>query len=533
LSGTPRLKWLLLAGLAAVTVAYTVRLDYSPIYLLNDEIYNGLQAWSLAHTGRSAAGDLLPVFFRGLEFAPGRDPMCVYGTALSLKLLPLGETALRLPTALVGIVNVVLAYFVGKRLWGSRSAGALTAALLATTPAIYIHSRVGIPTLWPLPWLLGWLLGLAAYAQRRDPRTLFLAVGSLGLAVYAYLGTALIVPLLVVITAGFLYGSLSVRERHPYAIAAAALLASMTFVIYWHFLHPERWSELASHYLTGTTVLRQGTPLITSGVPNFAGLQERVTTYWNYFDPTLLFLRGDASPRYSTGWTGAFLFPAMVLLPLGLYRAARTGGMGLVLVASFLAAPVAAALGNEIQLQRALPLVMFGSLLCAWGAISLWRQGGRARAVVAALCIVGALQFGAFLIDYFGHYRLRSGPSRGGNQRDGLALIVNLARETGASRVYLDENITNVRDYWRYYEIVLDAADVGRRVSFVRPAELPPDTPPGTLLFSGAQDGSPRNDDTSIWELRSRVLEPDGVSYYAVLEKKARGDRSPGGVDRP
>ena len=365
--------WSVVLVIVAISVLYLARLDYSPVYLFNDEIFNALQAWSLAETGRSVAGDYLPVYFRGLEFPPGRDPLCVYGTAAALKLLPPDEIALRLPTAIVGVVNIVLAYLVGKRLWASRRVGLFAALVLATAPAYFIHSRIAIPTLWSLPWLLGWLLALATYTDRRDPKLLFAAFAALGLAVYGYFGTAVMVPLYVAATLAYVYGSLGVRELKPYVFAGAGLFASMIPIIYWQVLHPERWSELVAFYFTSPTVNRSGSPLFTpSGYPSFAAVQERLTAYWNYFNPTVLFLRGDASPRYSTGRAGVFLLPAIVFLPLGAYAAARAGGLGRLILFGFLTAPFAGALANDVQVQRALQLIVFGSLLCVLGAARAW-----------------------------------------------------------------------------------------------------------------------------------------------------------------
>lgn len=513
----PAERALAIGLLAAISALYLAALDYSPVFLLNDEIYNALQALSLAQTGRSAAGDPFPVFFRGLEFPPGRDPLCVYATALALTFLPIGETALRLPTALLGLVDIVLMYFVGKHLWRDWRVGLLAAAVLATAPAHFIHSRIGIPTLWALPWLLGWLLALIAYADRGQLRALFVSMLCLGMAGYGYFGTAVIAPCFAVGTVVFLYVDRGERQAKPYLAAAAGLAASLVFALYWTLLHPERWSELVSYYVTGPTVLRAGTPLLSaSGLPNFAAVQERVSAYWSYFDPTLLFLRGDASPRYSTGRSGIFLLPALVLLPVGVVSAVRARGIGRLLVFGLLCAPIAGALGNEIQVQRALPIVIFGSLLVTWGAVAWWTdRSTRLRRAAFALCAVALLQFGVFVADYFGHYRLRSGTTRGGNLRSAFATVIDLARQRSAPVVYLDDSVDNIRFYWQFYAVALEAADVAPRVVFARPGDVPVDAPAGALLVTGRQQAL----SGTGWDLRTRVPEPDDTTLYTVFEK--------------
>jgi hypothetical protein len=513
--------WAPAVALALTASLYLARLDYSPVYLLNDEVYNALQSLSLASTGRSVAGDYLPVYFRGLEFPPGRDPFCIYATALALKLLPVAEATLRLPTALVGMANVVLAYLIGRRLFVDRRLALLTGAAVALAPAHYINSRIGIPTLWSTPWLLGWFLGLVAYAQDRRERALFVACACLGAATYGYLGTAVLVPAFYVVTIAFLYFSAHERHVRPYVIASAGLALPLLVLVYWHVLHPERWSELAEYYVESTAVLREGAPLFTSsGRPNFAGIQDRVTAYWNYFNPTLLFLSGDESPRYSTGRIGVFLLPAVILLPIGLYRAAHSPGIGRLLVACCLVAPVAGAVSADVQIQRALPLVAFGALLCAWGAASLLSDPRtRARRAGLLLCVLGAVQFGAFAYDYFGHYRLRSGAWRGGNLRGVFERVIAAARERDRPVLYLDENIDNIGAYWRFYAVAFDAIGLRDKAQVVDPAEVT-SAPAGALFITGTQKGftvSPADPDA--WHLRERIYELDGPTFFSVFEK--------------
>ena len=510
-----------LALLVVVILLYLVRLEFSPVYLLNDEVYSALQSLSFANTGRSIAGDFFPVYFRGLEFPPGRDPLCIYATALALKLLPVSEATLRLPTAIVGVINILLAYFIGRRLWGDRRFALLTAACVALAPAHYINSRIAIPTLWSTPWLLAWLLFLITYAQQKRATQLFIATLCLGVATYGYLGTALLVPVYFLGTLVFMRYGLAIRERRQYAIAAGGLALSLALIGYWHVLHPERWSELAAYYATSTSVLREGAPLFSSsGLPNFAGIQERITAYWNYYNPTLLFLSGDESPRYSTGRSGVFLLPAVLLLPLGVYRAAHSPGIGRLLVFCLAAAPSAAALSADVQIQRALPLVVFGALLCAWGAVSLLTSilpGHRRLGMV--LCIVGAAQFGAFVFDYFGHYRLRSGAWRGGNLRGAFERVIVASRENHPPVIYLDRNIANVEHYWQFYAVALQADELAGRAVTVQPS-LVTDAPRGALFITGTQKGftvSPA--DADAWHLRERIYELDGPTFFSIFEK--------------
>src|SRR5438093_6594963 len=122
----PTLKTLrvpLLIG--AVTAAlYLPRLGDAPIYVSPDEVFVALHAHSLATKGRDYGGHLLPLYVQyeyGVYDAAGRGivragwlpPVVYYSTAIVLKILPFSEASIRFPTVLVGVIDVILMYFVG------------------------------------------------------------------------------------------------------------------------------------------------------------------------------------------------------------------------------------------------------------------------------------------------------------------------------------------------------------------------------------------------------------------------------------
>ena len=511
-------------ALAACAAVYLSGLTYSPVYLLNDEVFSALQAVSLATTGRSLAGDFLPVFFRGLEFSPGRDPVYIYATALTLKVLPISELALRLPTAIVGLSCIALVDMTAWELWRRRDAALLAAAMFAVTPAHFINSRIGIPTMWAIPCVLAWTIGLLRYADGRQLRILFWSMAALGSAVLSYFGTAVIVPLYVAGTLVWLRFALGERTLRPYLVALAGLALPLLFLAYWQLVHPERWRELAHYYFVDQETSRTGTSLFAAGArwPNFAAIQERVTTYWNHFDPSFLFLGGDHSPRYSTGRSGVFPLAAAVLLPIGIYRAAHESRSGRLLVYCLLCTPLVASLSGQVQIQRTLPLVVFGSLLTTWGLLSLLghqTRGIRRAGVILLLTI--ALQAVVFTYDYFGHYRLRSGESRGGNLRGAFTEVVAAAPERARPVLYLSNTIPNVSVYWRFYQLAMDARGLVPRTELVNPGDLAAaQAPAGALLIALAEEplGDPAGANGS-WRLRRRIYELDGPTFYSVYEK--------------
>jgi hypothetical protein len=193
---------------------------------------------------------------------------------------------------------------------------------------------------------------------------------------------------------------------------------------------------------------------------------------------------------------------------------------GRLLVFCFFATPIVAALGGDVQIQRVLPFVVFGALLSTWGAIWMLTQPERRyRRAIALLLIVSAAQFALFLHDYYGHYRWRSGGSRGGNLRAAIEEVMNAETGPGAS-VYLSSSIPNADVYWKFYEAARGVSASATAVLTAKELADRETTSPA-FFIAGIDDvpnmGVPL---PSPWQRRTYIYEIDGTSFYVVYERK-------------
>ena len=110
--------WLGAAVAVLAAVVYGIALDRSPIYLTHDEVIYARNAYSIAATGRDLSGQFLPISIpvTGTFYA---TPANIYLTAAFLKVLPLSEMTVRLPSVLVGLLCVWLVYLIARRLLNS------------------------------------------------------------------------------------------------------------------------------------------------------------------------------------------------------------------------------------------------------------------------------------------------------------------------------------------------------------------------------------------------------------------------------
>jgi 4-amino-4-deoxy-L-arabinose transferase-like glycosyltransferase len=151
----------------------------------------------------------------------------------------------RLPTALVGVLNVLLMFVLARRLFKRDDLVLAVAALLALTLVHFIHSRLALSIICPLPFILAWLISLSRYDEHGRPRDLVMAVACLGLGVYSYLACVVMMPLYL----GFI-GVLSYRRpaMRGAGWAAAALVVVLIPLLLWQIVHPDRYTILIHDY---------------------------------------------------------------------------------------------------------------------------------------------------------------------------------------------------------------------------------------------------------------------------------------------
>jgi 4-amino-4-deoxy-L-arabinose transferase-like glycosyltransferase len=512
---TAKTPFLLGAALiVAAAVMYARHLGSAPIYLSPDEAIISVDAHSIATTGRDVHGRFMPLYFqiqmRGEERSGWFMPVIFYAIAFVLKVVPLSETSVRLPSVIVGLTDILLMFLLVRRVFKCTALAAVSAAMLALTPAHFILSRYALDYLYPLPFLLGWLLCFVAYLEHGRPRTLFAATILLGIGFYSYIAAVLMVPVYLLFTLAVLF-----HQHEPardYGVALAGFVLPLLVLVPWLIAHPTALADTAHRYElynTGSMNALQGLRSLVS----YNSLEARAATYWSFFNPSFLFFTGDAQMPFSTRSVGVFLLPVSVLIVAGMcFAIRRPSPVPLVALLGFLAAPVAAVLVPEnSEIIRAAGMMPFGILLATFGVEALWQwplirrarlvllplgvaailsgaayalwrlvshapPGGSAGLLIAAgivLCLVAfasdavslarivavglllamPVQFAGFYRDYFGDYRRRSSNWLGGNLRGALVDLMDREARDRAPFVYFarlrsTSGLVDTRNRW-------------------------------------------------------------------------------------
>jgi 4-amino-4-deoxy-L-arabinose transferase-like glycosyltransferase len=398
-----RRRLLPICALALAGSLYMPRLQSNPMYFGSDEAFFGLNGASIAARGRDLSGTFLPLYVNLRDPLDGANtrrwyqPIQFYLTAISLSVLPLSETAVRIPTAIVGMVDVLLMYAIGTRLFGGEKYAFAAALLLLLSPAHLIMSRQATDYICSLPFSLAWLWCVVTALQTRRSMYSVLAGALLGIGLYSYLAAWVMMPALLAITWYAQHrGHLGLRAS--IATTAVFTLVSLPIVI-WLIAHPAMLAETIGRYQVAGTHPQAETAARLLRLDRVGAV---VSTYWSYFDPSFLFLTGGTSLTTATGRTGVFLIGVGALMISGLGRRDRQHGVErTVVTAGFLAAPLAAAFVTErYMIQRAMLLVPFGTLLALFGLQSMW-SNHRRRWLAAMACAAILGQFLYFTVDYF------------------------------------------------------------------------------------------------------------------------------------
>lgn len=487
---------------------YATRLDDVPVYIMHDEAQGALQAHAIATTGRDLSGRRLPLYFTEPEFPPGRDPALIYVTALGLKLLPFNEAGVRTPTALVAVLNVVLMFLVARRVFQSTAMGLVAAGMLLLTPIHFIRGRLLLSPLYSIPFVLAWLWSLARFEEERTPGKLVVAVVWLGLGAYSYLAAVVMMPIYLTVTLAVGYWRLGVAAVLK---AAAAFVATLIPMLLWYVTHPERNAQIVSAYQLDASA--------ESPLTRWIGL------YWSFFDPSFLFVSGDASLINSTRDAGFFPVVFAILLPIGLYGTVRSRRpLPLAIAIGFLTAPLVAMISGAIEMNRVMFAIPFGVLVAAYGVHVMLRARPVAiRAAAVLLLLAVAWQFTGFYSGYFGGYGRAAAPWLAGHSREGLRALMAHASTTPGP-VFISQEIEWVHRTWRFYAIVDGRMNLIDRASYF--LESPPrDAPPGAPLICPAASARCQALKQDGWNEVATVASLDGSPAFTLLERAAAGRR--------
>jgi len=225
------------------------QLDELPSILNRDEAALAYNAYLLAENGKDEWQQIWPLTFK--SFGDYKLPGYIYTLALLFKLLPLSDFAVRLPSALSGVLLVLVAYkFAVKVLRVQFAAAMIMSLLVAVLPIFTFYSRIAFEANMAL-----FLLVASLYFMLKDKANDLLAVLLLVTAIATYNTPLLLLPFFVPMIIAW-------RIKKPvknylYLVLAMCALGIISFMILRNlqsqksgitiFADPTTWVKFAMH----------------------------------------------------------------------------------------------------------------------------------------------------------------------------------------------------------------------------------------------------------------------------------------------
>ncbi|PJE67326.1 hypothetical protein COU95_03035 [Candidatus Shapirobacteria bacterium CG10_big_fil_rev_8_21_14_0_10_40_9] len=403
------------------------RLSIIPPGLFGDEVDTGYQAYSILRTGKDYFGNFLPVHFQ--SFGDWRVPLYIYLDTVFVAMLGLSELAVRLPSAILGILGVLLAFFLVKKITSDEKISLLSAFLLSVSPWHIQISRVGLEAIF-LPVLFP--AGLILFWRGKDEKKavwLVLSALCLGLTPYAYSTPKLFLPLLVLLL--FLLWGKELGKQKKKLVIFLTTLALVLLPLGLNLIKGSGQARFLGISIFSNPEIPERVRQARQNCDYQGGLARILhnkVTFWiddfskNYLSSIstdFLFGKGDPNPRHSVGSRGELYLWELPFLLLGLgltiFKAFKEKDKIYQFILGWLVlAPVPAALtiGGGTHALRLFLFLPWLQVLTALGIFSVWEffKSKRIKILyVTCLTLLASVSLFLYLHQYFVHYPKVSG----------------------------------------------------------------------------------------------------------------------------
>lgn len=547
-------KILFLVLVVAIVVGGMIRLwrlgdDGHP--LLWDEAALGYNGYSILRTGRDEYGTFLPLILK--SFGDYKPALYAYTTIVPVWMLGLSEFSTRLPSAVAGVVIVLLVYLLAEELLGEKMkrVGVWAAIVAAANPWLVHFSRGAWEANVNLMLTLAgiWLF----LAGRKRPINLVLSALCFGLTFFTYQSAKLFTPLIIIGLLFFFRSDVSKVPNRTLKVASVVFLLFLGLVVFLargtsgrlsvynvfaYRRSPEEVETVAARERTTTTSLKF---LLFHG-EWLTGARRFLEGYFSYFSGRFLFNEGDwTDVRQGSPYVGEFYWIDLPFFTLGLVLLVRlrkrstAGFLGYWLVVS----PLPAALSRDVvssvrALNIAVPLILVGGL----GVSTLVSIGSRrlsARLALGVVLIIGYLwSVGFYLDSYFVHAQVTLPDQRLYGYMQTVELLAEVNR--GNRPVFFTQKMGQPYIYVLFYNKVdptmyqsqarlteNSSGDVGKVERFenynFRNLYWPTDRGLKNAFFVGTDDELPLRDiDDKQAMVVGEVKRPDGTQAFRVVK---------------
>lgn len=412
-------QWLFIGVICLAFVLRFYHLGSNPPGINWDEASLGWNAYSLWKTGSDEYGKSFPVSLRSFnDFKPAGY---AYIAAPFIGFLGLNEFAVRLPSAIVGLLTVFLTFLLVRHLSENIWLSLLSAWLLAVSPWHIQFSRGAFEANLALFFFV-----LGGYFLWKWP---FLAIFAFILSIYSYHSPRAVIPLFLLMLVAF-YGRESLkrwRQILPFSIIFVVLL----YPLIRNTIHT------GSFFARYQTVAVKPEPVVL------------LRNYLSHFDLNFLFITGDSQERHRAPGLGLLYLAELPFLFAGFYFLFKDKPFWLPFLAAwFLAAPSASALAKDTpHAIRSLLFLPVWQIVIAYGIKNVIATKPVVIKLVVAIAFLANVFY--FAHQYFIHLPKEFAPAWQYGYKQMVQKV--LALEGDYDRVYITSAYDQPYIYFLFY----------------------------------------------------------------------------------
>lgn len=392
-------NWVLILIVATAAILRFWHLGQNPPGLFMDEASNGYNAYSIIKTARDEYGNFLPLTFR--TFGDYNPAFSVYTLVPSITLFGLSEFSVRLPSALLGTLTVLLTYFLVKKMVGEiqaskefplstetvRKLPLLSAFFLTISPWHIQFSRYDHEANFMLFFSV-LAVTLLVYSFKKH-NLLSLSAISFALALNSYHAAKVWIPLLLLLLV-IVYKKEILNFKSKLILPFIIMVISLLPII----------MSFKNSLIRGQSVgiLKEKSPA-----------QTFFSNYLSHYSPNFLFVNGDNIGRHSVSGMGELYVFEIPLIAIGLVTLVTLRGKPKKFILGWLLlAAVPASLANPTpHALRSLMFTPVWSIVSALGLarlMSLKINELQKTLLISAIAFLGLYNFLTYLHLYYKHY---------------------------------------------------------------------------------------------------------------------------------
>ncbi|OGE30472.1 hypothetical protein A3C59_00625 [Candidatus Daviesbacteria bacterium RIFCSPHIGHO2_02_FULL_36_13] len=391
-------KLFLIAITALSLLVNLYRISEVPPSLSWDEASVGYDAYAISIDGKDQWGEKFPLAFKSFE--EYKYPFHIYSTSLFVSIFGLSEFSVRAPSAILGVFNVLILFFLIKVITKKEGLALISALFLSISPWFIHFSRLN----WEINFaLFFFLLGLLFFFYGLSKKSFFLILSFIffGIDLYTYNASKIFVPVFLLILT-FIY------RKELLSLKYITIVSFIAFgvIISFSFFNPSLSGLTRFQQVSFDQTLVRNTILYKISKNHYLGRAEIILKqYLSHFSPQFLFKSGDSNPRHSSQVSGQLYITDLFLIPLGLLFLVKSKEKyRFIFLAWFLLAPLPAAIAKEAPHASRTMFALGGwQVVSALGVLYLIKIIGNdfKKIVTRLLVVLVLISFFSYLYGYF------------------------------------------------------------------------------------------------------------------------------------